>query len=115
TESHGDKIGKMSPAGVVLAEYVVPTSTDALTGITLGPDGNVWFLEEHADKVGKITPAGSITEFSISFGSLPHSIVTGPDGNLWFTEYASNRIGRLTPAGGYVEFAIPTANSLPTG
>ena len=76
------------------------------TGITAGPDGNVWFTEQFGNRIGRITPAGVVTEFSdgLSDGSLYlRDIAAGPDGNLWFTEIAA--IGRITPAGVITEFS----------
>lgn len=67
-------------------------------GLTLGPDGNVWYIEQA--HIAKITTTGTITEFAYPSGatSNPHGGVTsGPDGNVWFTEYANNIIGNINP------------------
>jgi virginiamycin B lyase len=86
------------------------------TGITTGPDGNVWFTELDGDRIGRITPAGVLTEFPLpAFGRGPRGITRGPDGNLWFTEFTGNRIGRITPAGIITEFLLPSADSFPDG
>ena len=78
------------------------------TGITAGPDGNVWFTETYADRIGRITPSGAVTEFTagITAGAQPDQIAAGPDGNLWFTEHNARNIGRITPAGVVTEFPI---------
>jgi virginiamycin B lyase len=78
------------------------------TGITAGPDGNLWFAEYSGNQIGRITPFGVVTEFSagISVGAGPRGITTGPDGNLWFTEVDGNRIGRITPLGVVTEFSL---------
>jgi streptogramin lyase len=70
-------------------------------GITAGPDGNVWFVENRASRFGRVTVASDrIDDFStgsgISAGSQPSEITVGPDGKLWFTEEAGNRIGRIS-------------------
>ena len=77
------------------------------TGITTGPDGNLWFTEATIGQIGRITPAGVVTEFSagISAGAGLRKITAGPDGNLWFTEQTGNRIGRITPLGVVTEFS----------
>src|SRR5262245_53933133 len=67
------------------------------SGITAGPDGNLWFTESYGLAIGRITPQGVVTEFSASGDSA--GIAAGPDGNLWFTEYYGNKIGRITPKG----------------
>jgi hypothetical protein len=53
-----------------------------LSGITAGPDGNVWFADTNGHAVGMIAPSGNITEL-VAPGSDPLDIVTGADGNLW--------------------------------
>ena len=49
TEYTAGKIGKMSPAGTVLAEYSLNGRRDPGShhpyGITTGPDGNLWFTD----------------------------------------------------------------------
>ena len=80
-------------------------------GVTLGPDGNLWFAEL-LGRIGRMTPSGVVTEFPIpTVGSSPQDIVAGPDGALWFTENGKNQIGRITTAGDFTEFPIPTAAS----
>ena len=77
-------------------------------GITLGPDGNVWFSVFNTHRVGRITPAGAVQQFAGATGG-PVDIVTGPDGALWFTEYG-NRVGRVTTGGKVTEFPVPFGN-----
>ena len=94
----GDRIGRITPSGVV-TEFSVGISPSAEPrGIKVGPDGNLWFTEFGGDRIGRITPSGVVTEFSagITTGAGPHVIAVGPDGNLWFTEFYGNRIGRIT-------------------
>jgi len=102
---------------IIITEFSAGLSTGSgPSGITAGPDGNVWFTENNASKIGKITPDGTITEFSIpTASSEPLGITEGPDGNLWFTEGFGNNIGRITTAGVITEFPIPTSGSSPHG
>jgi streptogramin lyase len=103
-----------SAGGIV--EYPIPTAASLPQGVTVGPDGLVWFAERTANAIGRLTPDGTFAEFPLPSGSAqPFSIAVGPDGNLWFTERSGNRIGRLTPAGTITEFAVPTAASQPAG
>jgi streptogramin lyase len=130
TEVGNDKIGVMSPSGVLLHEYPLPETNPpsfALTHtITLGPDGNMWFAEVGTDKIGRITPNGTITEFDLptaatrgpstdfDAGSQPFDIITGPDGALWFTEFTGDKIGRITTSGQLTEFKVPAnASTVP--
>jgi uncharacterized repeat protein (TIGR01451 family) len=109
-------IRKLLPPTGTFVEFTIPTGGSRPTGITAGPDGNLWFAENNGNKIGRITPAGVITEFGIPTGSaLPFRITAGPDGNVWFTELSGNKIGRITPAGAITEFVIPTASSRPLG
>ena len=84
-----------------------PASGVSAYGITVGPDGNLWFTDSGAtNKVGRITTAGAMTEFPVPSGSLG-GITVGPDGALWFASALAggNTIGRITTAG--VATAIP--------
>jgi hypothetical protein len=44
-------------AGPSITEFSVPTAASNPSGITAGPDGNLWFTEFNANKIGRITPA----------------------------------------------------------
>src|SRR6266545_8133390 len=98
----------------VITEFALPAGGNP-SGITTGPDGNVWFtvpdLQHYGGSIGRITPGGVLTPFS-RLNPAPSFIVTGPDGNLWFTQddrcddgFAS--IGRMTPAGVLTQFPQP--------
>src|SRR5438876_10726 len=94
-------------------EFPDPTGAGYPSGITSGPDGNLWFTES-SGKIGRVTPSGVFTEFPIpTVDSYPYHIAAGPDGNLWFTEDLSNNVGRVTPSGVFTEFRIPTPASYP--
>ncbi|HEX6121807.1 MAG TPA: hypothetical protein VFY89_01540 [Ktedonobacterales bacterium] len=93
---------------------------------TVGPDGNIWFIEEVTDKtkVVRITPNGDLTEFALPADSpnvagAPSDIVAGPDGNLWLTIHAfhgssdgtpAGAIGRMTTSGDITEYPLPIEN-----
>jgi virginiamycin B lyase len=84
-EYGGNKIGEISSAGVLTAEYAIPTASAQPYGITVGPDGNIWFTEFNGNKIGKMTPAGVFTEYAVpTSGGGPYGITVGPDGYLWF-------------------------------
>ena len=80
------------------------------TGITSGPDTNLWFTESGFNDIGQITTGGGFTFFAtgITAGATPDSITSGPagDNDLWFTEVNGNRIGRITTAGVITEFSV---------
>jgi len=108
-----------SPArALTVNDFPVPVQYSGPQGITVGPDGNLWFTEYAANQIGRITPAGVITEFPIPTASSgPWGIVAGADGNLWFTERRGHNIGRITPTGVVTEFPGPThlLNSIAAG
>ena len=82
--------------------------------ITVGPDGNVWFLEIVQPnglystpanlEIGKISPAGQISEYPLindltnttasDLLSSGGGLTTGRNGNLYLTE--NNQIGQVT-------------------
>jgi streptogramin lyase len=118
-------IGRMTPEGKIQT-FPLPTTNTLLTGITSGPDGNIWFTESanintssastFYGKIGYITPQGQINEFLLpAVNSDPLMITNGPDGNLWFTDPYTNHIGRISTHGKLSEFPLPQANSFPRG
>jgi streptogramin lyase len=38
-----------------ITEFPIPTISSFPTGITAGPDGNLWFTESSVGKIGRIT------------------------------------------------------------
>ncbi|MEO5361838.1 MAG: hypothetical protein H7843_15585, partial [Nitrospirota bacterium] len=122
TESYGNKIGRITTKGTVTEFFNTKSGNindhqiaagSYPTGITLGPDGNLWFTEMAANKIGKITTSGIITEYDLPQGGYPWGITAGPDGNLWFvesggdnTQPGGNNIGRITTAGVITEYPM---------
>jgi streptogramin lyase len=103
TEAAGNKIGRITVAGVI-TEYAVPSGSPPRDIVT-GRDGALWFTEPA--KIGRITTDGAITEFPIPGSGS--GIAAGPDGSLWFAD-SSNGIGRITLAGAITELPIPTGS-----
>jgi virginiamycin B lyase len=109
------KIGRITTGGAI-TEFATPAANSDPRGITVGPDGNLWFAETLGNNIGRITTAGVITEFPVpTANSAPNGIAAGPDGNIWFTEQGGNKIGRITTSGTVTEFPIPTSGSSPQG
>ncbi|HEV3448748.1 MAG TPA: hypothetical protein VG099_29190, partial [Gemmataceae bacterium] len=122
-EFNTGRIGRINPlagsdSAILASEAqsaVVPSGAGAgVHGITVGPDGNLWFTETKVDRVANTNSTlTTINEFStgITAGAAPVNIVTGPDGALWFTEAnnaATGAIGRITTAGIVTnEFLLP--------
>jgi virginiamycin B lyase len=66
------------------------------TAITLGPDGNMWFIENNGTNLGVVTPSGNITEHNTNLGNTySFGIATGSDGRVWFADNGNNSIGAM--------------------
>jgi streptogramin lyase len=104
----------VKPIGEI-TEYSLPSGSEP-SGITTGPDSNLWFTEFHTSKIGKITTSGSITEYSLPKESAPLDIAAGPEKEnaLWFTDRFSSKIGKITTSGTITEYSVP-AGSEPFG
>jgi virginiamycin B lyase len=109
TDSPGNRIGRLDPSTGAFTMYDVPTADGWPLGITVGPDGNIWFVERSAAIVARMTPDGTFTEWPLVDGAFPNRIVVGPDGALWFTELRSNQMGRITTSGHLTEFPVAQA------
>ena len=114
------RIGEITPAGPV-ATYSTgllqpaQSGQSQLGGITVGPDGNLWFTQEGGTTsqgegvVYRMTPAGSLShQRGGGVLSDPSSITSGPGDNLWFTENG-DEVGSLGIHGG-VGVPISTGN-----
>ena len=116
TETGTNKIGQITPKGVVTEFNLTPGSSPA--GIASGPDGNLWFTETGTNAIGRLTPTGTLAEFNsgLTANSGLAGITTGPDGNLWFTENGAGQVGQISTGGAITEFSTGlTANSGPAG
>jgi streptogramin lyase len=105
-------LGLLLCAGA-LAQTTTAFSVESPMGITVGPDGAIWFTSYFPQTIGRIDANGAVTEFPTPHSS-PVSIASGPDGNLWYT-VPSGRIGRMTTSGVVTEFALPGPVSRPEG
>jgi virginiamycin B lyase len=104
-------IGRITPSGVI-TEFPVPTKASAPNGITVGPDGALWFTENHGNQIGRITTSGAISEFPIPTpNAAAIGIAAAVDGNLWFTEQFGQRIGRISTSGQVREFPLPNGGN----
>src|SRR5207245_11434516 len=87
TEDSGNKIGRITPAGVI-TEFPLPPNLNcppnginSPLGITAGPDGNLWFTESYGHKVGRIPPPRHLAELAVAtHGRGPMGITPGAPG-----------------------------------
>jgi streptogramin lyase len=92
------------------------------TGITVGPDGSLWFTGEGGGygEVGRITTSGVITLYPVPAPPNAQSdpqlegITAGPDGALWFTEVYGDAIVRMTTDGIFTQYPLPEPGGQPT-
>lgn len=106
TERSADKVGRMTPAGVVtewsLAAGAFPNR------IVAGPDGALWFTELRGGAIGRITTAGALTETPVDGG--PVGITVGPDGHLYTALFLAGQVAELDATGGVARtWAVPGA------
>jgi streptogramin lyase len=94
-------IDVVNTAGVVNQIGLPNSDKIGYDEITLGPDGNVWFMQYA--HVGKITPGGTVTDYAYHDASTNNylgSITTGPDGNVWAAQYFTGNLNKIIPGTG---------------
>jgi virginiamycin B lyase len=99
------------PLPAVPGESAYPTPS----GITGGPDGNVWFTFSYSAGnagVGSISPSGTIAEHEVG-GSWAGTIVKGSDGKLWYAygggssmAQTDNGVGSVTTLGSFTTYPL---------
>ena len=85
TELFGNRIGRITPQGVVTEFGAGIKAGAAPLGITTGPDGNLWFTEYGGDRIGRITNGVGLELF-----------VTNSDSNS-VTVHARTASGNVAP------------------
>jgi hypothetical protein len=84
-----------------ITDFSIYTSGNAEPeGITVGADGNIWFVDNAANAIGRINPTTDlVTTYTTGLSSSAglNQITPGPDGNLWFTETSAGQIGTINP------------------
>jgi virginiamycin B lyase len=104
-------IGRITTSGSLVT---IPLPSPSVPqGITLGPDGALWFLDPGKTSVGEITTAGNVTEYLVpNLGVAPSfaqgeggEIIAGSDGALWFAD-GNQLMGRITTGGAVTEYSV---------
>jgi streptogramin lyase len=138
TDETNGGIGCVTPDGSQNASFR-SVEQDTLDAITLGPDGNLWFVDSSGESIGRVIPsrtspcalgagAASIAEFPIGGGLVlantengqspvatnVDDIASGPNGDLWFTITGSQKIGVMNTSGQMVAVSQPL-NGYPFG
>jgi len=132
TEGNTNKIGRITTAGAVTAEYPIPTTTSYPWEIVAGPDGALWFTELNPPfciafvceappfdgYIERVTTDGVFTVYNLPApigGLASPGIVVGSDGALWFAESSNSSVGSITTAGVIGQHPLPNAASVPQG
>jgi virginiamycin B lyase len=93
-----------------------PHTVGALySAMALGPDGNVWFIDEDADRVVRISANGSIKEFSFESvaGGSGVSMTVGADKDFYIGDESTSII-RVSVKGQAQGFPIPSGDNIST-
>ncbi len=91
---------------------------DDPAGITAGPDGTVWFINQGNNSIGRLSATGKITIYAGRNISNPKALAAGPGGAMWFTNPGNHTIGRITATGQvtlYSRAAISSPGAITAG
>jgi virginiamycin B lyase len=99
-----DYIIRFSTKNKTYTTFPTPTSNANPTCMTVGPDGNMWFLESDINHVAKITMSGVITEYPLQSGSYPSCIITADDGYLYAGDEFARVFHRISTDGVVTEY-----------
>jgi virginiamycin B lyase len=103
SEYGGNRLGFVTPAGVLTEAAVVLSADSGPDGATFDAARNViWFSEFNSGKIGRITLNGSavaaVDEFPTPTPSSgAQSVVLDSSGNVWFVGQLAQKIGRFVP------------------
>jgi virginiamycin B lyase len=77
----------------------VKTPDASLRGVTVAPDGDLWFTENFSNKIGRMAPDGTVIgEYAIAGGNCgARAIIASPDGRLFFSAHDAGAIGEVIP------------------
>src|SRR5260370_23883022 len=69
----GAAVGAVTPAAAQhFTEFPIPTGSSFPQGITAGPDGALWFVEQRSNKIGRITTPRVIFQITIPTAPTQH-------------------------------------------
>ncbi len=133
TEYGTSHIGFFNITTHTFVENAIPTTNANPYGITVAPNGNIWFAENNqgnSGQLGSFTPTtngtlanGAISEHTIT-NKGPHLLTSDSQGNIWFTEGFNGYVGEYTTSGQDVEYNVsvgicpqgtPSATPTPCG
>jgi virginiamycin B lyase len=96
-------------------QFVPKTRSSLYSAMVLGPDNNVWFIDENGQALVRITPEGASKEFPISgLGEFGIALTVGSDKDFYIG-YESSSIVRATLSGKSKVIPIPSGDSTAFG
>jgi streptogramin lyase len=105
TDYKNGSIDEFDPvAGKLIGETPTPTPNTILYGITVAPNGKIWFAENNTVNIGSFVPpaTGALTQSAITEYPMltngQHLITVDKSENVWFSTGFAGQIGEL-PAG----------------
>lgn len=105
TEFGSNEIGFLDTSTHKVVETPVHTPDSNPYGITLSPQGTIWFSENApgVDQIGSFTPtlSGTIKISEHAVGAIrPHLVVMDRAGNIWYSGGFGGDIGEFNPRSG---------------
>jgi len=104
-------VASAGPAGAAthsISQFTIKSPNNQPGDMTIGNDGNVWFVDQATSKIARVTKSGGIAGFLATANSHPVGITTGSDGAVWFTETAVNRVARTVSGKTINQILLPT-------
>jgi virginiamycin B lyase len=77
----------------------VKTPNASLRGVTVVPDGDLWFTENFSNRIGRMAADGMVIgEYPIPVeGCGARAVIAVPDGRLFFSAHDAGAIGEVIP------------------
>ncbi len=91
----GDRIGRITPAGVVEEVAAAPGPR----AIVVGPDGALWHADEGSPAIGRVGPAGALAPIARAATGGLIDLTIGVDGAAWVVPDGAQAVERVTAAG----------------
>jgi virginiamycin B lyase len=108
-------VGQFNPATLSFTAWPAPTPASAPHGVTVLPDGIVFYTAQAAQLMGRLDPAAGKITNEYPAMTDPHTPLFHM-GAVWFTSSAGNRYGQIDPTSGVVTlYGVPTAAASPYG
>jgi virginiamycin B lyase len=111
-------VASAGPAGAAthnITQFTIKSAGNQPSDMTIGNDGNIWFVDHATSKIGRITRAGAIAGWAAKKNSHPVGITTASDGGVWFTETAANTVGHTTNGTTIHHVTLPAGIKSPRG